>query len=211
MSATISLGIYNSTHMKELISKRKLDIGIIHATILVLLQVLYAITYYVGIFSERQDAGKSIVYQVIFTYAYISVLILIRRVLAKDKVLINNILWIIRLEGIKAAGNILLIAGIYYAAVVVYLCSLVLSVFYILSMIRIFNFRNAENMEFTKLGPILISLVICFILVTLGSLYAVFDQVSGMYSVTNMIMAIPFIFLIKYFKSIKINQLQMDL
>ncbi|MFN2127997.1 MAG: hypothetical protein ACK2TU_09080, partial [Anaerolineales bacterium] len=173
--------------------------------------VLYAITYYVGIFSERQDAGKSIVYQVIFTYAYISVLILIRRVLAKDKVLINNILWIIRLEGIKAAGNILLIAGIYYAAVVVYLCSLVLSVFYILSMIRIFNFRNAENMEFTKLGPILISLVICFILVTLGSLYAVFDQVSGMYSVTNMIMAIPFIFLIKYFKSIKINQLQMDL
>ena len=211
MSATISFGIYNSTHMKEVISKRKLDIGIIHATILVLLQVLYAITYYVGIFSERQDAGKSIVYQVIFTYAYISVLILIRRVLAKDKVLINNILWIIRLEGIKAAGNILLIAGIYYAAVVVYLCSLVLSVFYILSMIRIFNFRNAENMEFTKLGPILISLVICFILVTLGSLYAVFDQVSGMYSVTNMIMAIPFIFLIKYFKSIKINQLQMDL
>ena len=61
--------------MKELISKRKLDIGIIHATILVLLQVLYAITFYVGIFSERQDAGKSIAYQVIFTYAYISVLI----------------------------------------------------------------------------------------------------------------------------------------
>jgi hypothetical protein len=191
--------------MKELISKRKLDIGIIHATILVLLQVLYAITFYVGIFSERQDAGKSIAYQVIFTYAYISVLILIRRVLAKDKVLINNILWIIRLEGVKAAGNILLIAGIYYAAVVVYLCSLVLSVFYILSMIRIFNFRNAESTEFTKLGPILISLVICFILVTLGSLYVVYDQVSGMYSVTNMIMAIPFIFLIKYFRSIKIN------
>ena len=197
--------------MKELISNRKLDIGIIHAVILVLLQVLYALTFYVGIFSESQDAGKSIAYQVIFTYAYISVLILIRRVLSKDKVLINNILWIIRLEGLKAAGNILLITGIYYAAIIVYLSSLLLSVFYILSMIRIFNNRNAESTEFTKLGPILISLVICFILVTLGSLYAVYDQVSGMYSVTNLIMAVPFIFLIKYFKSIKINRLQMDL
>jgi hypothetical protein len=130
---------------------------------------------------------------------------LIRRILSKDKVLVNNIIWIIRLEGVKAVATVLLSIGIYYAAAVVYISSLVLSVFYILSMIRIFNFRNAESIEFTKLGPILISLVICFILVTLGGLYATYDQFSGMYSVTNMIMAVPFIFLIKYFLNIKIS------
>jgi hypothetical protein len=176
-----------------------------------LVQVLYALTFYVKFQSETVDLARSIIYQVTYAYAYISVLILTRRILASDKVLIHNILWIIRLECIKAVSHVMLTLGIYYAAIFVYVSSLVLAVFYILSMIRIFNGRNAGRAEITKLGPILISLVICFILATMGGLYAAYDRISLFTGVTNLIMVIPFIFLILYLKNLKNKQLNLGL
>lgn len=197
--------------MMDEISNRKLDIGIVHASILVLVQVLYALTFYFDFLSESSDIARSIIYQATFAYAYISVLMLIRRILSKDKVLINNVLWIIRLEGIKALGNIILFIGVYSAAIVVYICSLVLTVFYILSMVRIFNSRNAGRSEIIKLGPILISLVICFLLASIGGAYAGYERFSEIYGASNLIMAIPFVLLVNYFKGFKIRQVNLDI
>jgi len=181
--------------------------GIVQISFLVFIQAFYALTIYLDSLSEGFDAVKSIIYHVTYAFLYISVLLLIRRILSKDKILRNNVLWIIRLEGIKASGNILLAIGIYYAAIFVFACSIVLAVFYILSMVRILSDRNTGRSEIRQLGPVMISIVVCIILATTGGWYAPYDRVKDIYGITNLIMAVPFILLIFYFKNLKNKQL----
>jgi hypothetical protein len=197
--------------MTQHIPNRKLDIGIIQVSFLVFIQAFYALTIYLESLSQGFEAAKTIIYQATYAYVYISVLMLIRKILSNDKILYNNVLWIIRLEVIKAIGNVLLAIGVYFAAIFVLASNLVLAVFYILSMVRIFSDKHTERSEITQLGPVMISLVSCFIVATLGGWYASFDRVKDIYGITNLIMAIPFILLILYFKGLKNKQLSVNI
>jgi hypothetical protein len=197
--------------MTHLVSSRKLDMGIIQVSFLVFIQAFYALTIYLGSLSQGFEVLKTIIYQATYAYVYISVLMLIRRILYSDKVLYNNVLWIIRLEALKAFGSVLLAIGVYVAAVFVLVCNLGLAVFYILSMVRIFSDRHVERSEITLLGPVMIALVSCFIVAALGGWYASFDRVKDIFGITNLIMAIPFILLIFYFKKLKNKQLSVNM
>lgn len=184
-------------------TKRKVELGIIFTYILIFIQVLFALTFLINFMTESYDDKKDMLYQVSYAYVYVSILILIRK-LVTDNILISKYLtWIIRLEILKALSSLLVSANIYQAKILVSLFGLILLFLYIILIVNILNKQYDDKVEIKGLRPYVIALIFGFVITLIGGIYAEYNGGFEIYGILYMILAIPYFFIIGYFNKMK--------
>jgi len=184
-------------------TKRKIRLGIVFTYFLIFIQVLFALTFFLDFTVGSFDDKKEIIYQISYTYAYVSILILIRKLIIDNFSIYKNLSWIIQLEILKALGSILVSSNIYQFKILVSLFGLILIILYILFIVNILNKKYDDKLEIKGLRPYVIALIFGFIITLIGGIYAEYNRGFEIYGILNLILAVPYIFIIGYFNKMK--------
>ena len=184
-------------------TKRKIRLGIVFTYILIFIQVLFALTFLLNFSAESYDDKKEIIYQISYAYAYVSILVLIRRLIIDNISISKNLTWIIQLEILKALSSILVSANIYQVKILVSLFGLILIILYIIFIVNILNKKYDDKLEIKELRPYVIALIFGFIITLIGGIYAEYNREFEIYGILNLILAIPYFFIIGYFNKMK--------
>jgi hypothetical protein len=183
--------------------ERKLKIGIIQTYILIFIQILFALTFLIDFLAENYDEKKEIIYQVSNVYIYVSILMLIRRLTIENKVIVKYISWIIKLEVLRAVCNILVSIKVHQASIFDFLFGLTLLILYIILIINILKKKYNDKVEITGLRPFVIALIMGFIVALIGGIYTLYNLELEFFGVLYIILTIPYVFLIGYFRKMK--------
>jgi hypothetical protein len=186
-------------------TERKINIGIIQTYVLVLIQVLFALTFLFDFMAENYDDKKDLIYQIAYVYVYVSILTLIKKLVIDNLVIVKYLNWIIKLEIFKALTSILVAAGIYQVGFFTFLFGLILLILYIILIFNILNKKYNDNKEIIGLRPFVIALIFGFITSLIGGIYAEYNHGFEIYGVIYLIMVIPYIFIISYLNKMKMN------
>jgi len=184
-------------------TKRKIRLGVIFTYILIFIQVLFALTFLLNFMAESYDDKKEMIYQISYAYAYVSILILIRKLIIGNSSISEYLTWIIRLEILKALSSLFVSANIYQAKILVSLFGLILIILYIILIVNILNKKYDDKAEIKGLRPFAIALIFGFIITLIGGIYAEYNRGLEIYGILFLISAIPYCFIIGYFNKMK--------
>ena len=182
---------------------RKLRIGIIYTLFLIFIQILFALTYLLDFNSENYNEKKVLVYQVSNLYVYVSVLLLIRKLVVDNSLISKYLTWIIRLEILKVLSYVLVSLNIYQSGILFSSFLVVLLVLYIILILEILNKKYYDNIVIKGLRPFVIASTIGFSISLIGGIYAEYNHVPVIYGIIYLILAIPYFLIIKYFNQMK--------
>lgn len=182
---------------------RKLRIGIIYTLFLIFIQILFALTYLLDFNSENYNEKKVLVYQVSNLYVYVSVLLLIRKLVVDNSLISKYLTWIIRLEILKVLSYVLVSLNIYQSGILFSSFLVILLVLYIILILEILNKKYYDNIVIKGLRPFVIASTIGFSISLIGGIYAEYNHVPVIYGIIYLILAIPYFLIIKYFNQMK--------
>lgn len=188
-----------------MLTVRKINVGITQTYILILIQVLISLTFFFDFMLNNFDDKKEIIYQVSYAYFYVSILYLIKKIVAENVMTVKYLNWIIKFEILKALSNILVTMGIHIATFLNSLFGLVLLILYIILIVNILNKKYSDIREIAALRPYVIALIFGFMITLLGGFYAEFNGRYEVYGILYLIMVIPYVFIIRYLKKMKIG------
>jgi hypothetical protein len=186
-------------------TNRKLKLGIIYTYILIFIQILFALTFLIDFMADNYDVKKDIIYQIFYAYVYVSILTLIRKLIIENTEISKYLFWIIRLEIFKAISSIIVALNIYQAKILVPFIGLILLVFYILLIVNMLSKKYNDKIEVKELRPYVIALIIGFVIAIIGGTYAEYNRGFEIYGIIYLVLAIPYIFIIRYFNKMKIE------
>jgi len=158
---------------------------------------------------ENYNDRKEIIYLISYAYFYVSVLVLIRKLVADNKVFVKYLTWIIRLEILKVLASILVLLKLHQAGILEAFFGLTLFVLYVILIVNIFNRKYTDKIEVLGLRPFITSLLLIFLIVMPLAAYAEYNRISDIYTtiygIIQLFSMIPYVFLIGYFKKMKVN------
>jgi hypothetical protein len=187
------------------ITNRRLKLGIIYTYILIFIQILFALTFLIDFMADNYDVKKDIIYQILYAYVYVSILILIRKLVIENTEISKYLLWIIRLEIFKAISSIMVALHIYQAKILVPFIGFILIVFYFLLIVNMLSKKYNHKIEILKLRPYVIAVIIGFVIALISGVYAEYNRGFEIYGIIYLVLAIPYIFIIRYFNKMKIE------
>lgn len=181
----------------------KVKIGIIHTYLLIFIQIIFAMTFWIDSMAENYDDQKEIIYQIVYAYLYVSVLTLIKKLVIRNSVIVKYFSWIIPLEILRALSSILVATGFYSAAMLVSLFGLALLILYIILFVNILNNRYNQIIEIIRLRPFVIAMIFGIIIAIVGVFYAEYNQKYEIYGIMILLLVIPYVFIVRYLNKMK--------
>jgi hypothetical protein len=185
-------------------TKSKIRLGIVFTYILILIQVLFVFNLIVNSETGNFDDNKEIIYQISYAYVYVSILMVIRKLVINNPSILKYFTWIIQFEILKALSGLVASANIFQAKIIDSLLGLILITLYIILIVNILNKKYDNKLEIKGLRPFGIALLFGLMITLIFAIIAEYKREFEIYRLLSYLAStIPLGFIIGYFNKMK--------
>lgn len=186
--------------------RARLQRGIYLIILIIVVQGFSSLVSYLNYDSIEPFDVKEIISQITYVFLYVSLLRVIRQLVAENQKCSDLLQWVIRLEVMKVVSDLL---GVFIRAEVGFISSAIslgLLIIYIRLISEIFSSRNKDNAAIVLLKPYFVSLIAVSIIAVGLIVYLTFNAAGlsgGTYALLYYLLSFPYILLIRYFQKMK--------
>ena len=185
-------------------TKSKIRLGIVFTYFLILIQMLFVLNLIVNSETGNYDDKKEIIYQISYAYVYVSILMVIRKLVINNPSILKYFNWIVQLEILKALSGLVASANIFQAKIIDSLFGLILIILYIILIVNIHNKKYDDKMEIKGLRPFGIALLFGLMITLIFAIIAEYNREFEVFTIlTYLVSTIPYGFIIGYFNKMK--------